>query len=328
MKIVSRLRFLAGSLLVAFFALVMTAGMAPAYYESDFEGLYASSGGEILTGQDGFYIPPGTDSVDWYAFTYAGNALGLPANPEGGDQFVGAIGPGSPTFARAQRDIIMDGSGVWTAKYDFACTYFGAPPSANNLGSFSLRSSDAANDFIHLFSWVDPNNPVAFNAYYLAYNAAGTQFSQPGESPGPEWSNLELNHWYRAWTKFDLATNRIVEVGIRDLDTGQEAVVAPSEWYLEGGAGGGVGNPISFRFFAGGSVPENVTAFDNTYITEMPMLGACCLADGTCIFTTMEECEGMGGVEYLPGTSCDPNPCVVIPVEQTTWGKIKARFQE
>ena len=64
-------------------ALALVAGQpATAQYTSDFEGsLYTgSAAGDILTGQDGFYIPvPG--SYDGLVYTYAGNALGLPANP-------------------------------------------------------------------------------------------------------------------------------------------------------------------------------------------------------------------------------------------------------
>lgn len=252
---------------------IATTSAALEIYQSGFENLSGSPSGIGLEGQDQFYIPPGTDSVDWMVYTYQNNVLGVPQNPDGGTRFVAGEGPGSPTFARAQRDVwIDDDLGTLTAMYDFLAQYDGPAPGANNLGSFSLRTSDAANDYIHLFSWVDPANPTAFNAYYLAYNAGGTQFSQPGESPGGAWTNLALNRWYRAWTVMNLETNQILEVGIRDLETGIESVVEPAGWYLEGGAAGSSGVPINFRFFAGGGVPGNRVAFDNMnlYFDEEP----------------------------------------------------------
>jgi len=60
---------------------LLTACVASADYISDFEGLNASADGVVLTGQDGYYLPPGVESVDFWAFTYAGNALGLPRIP-------------------------------------------------------------------------------------------------------------------------------------------------------------------------------------------------------------------------------------------------------
>jgi hypothetical protein len=242
--------------------------VASASYESDFDDLNGSPSGVVLTGQDGYYLPAGTTSTDFLVYTYVDNALGIVQNPEGGTQFVGGTGPGSPTFARAQRDVDFgDGTETWLMTYDFACLYTGTGPSAQNIGSVSVMSSVVPDiDYIHLFSWVDPNDPVSFNAFYMAYDAAGNQFPQPGASPGPEWEGLEVNHWYRGWIMLELASNRIVEVGIVDLETGVEAVFGPADWYLEGGAAGGVGPPISFRFFAGGGVPGNVAVFDNMSI--------------------------------------------------------------
>lgn len=86
--------------------------------------------------------------------------------------------------------------------------------------------------------------------------------------------------------------------------------------------------------------------------------GACCLEDGSCIITLASQCPGLflGGVcdpnpcpepgaccfdevcVLLPewacelegglwvGGPCDPNPCV-IPVEESTWGQIKANYR-
>jgi hypothetical protein len=239
-------------------------------YFSDFEGLAGSPDGTILTGQDAYYIPGGTDSVDWHVFTYAGNALGLPQNPDGGLQFVGGLGPGSPTFARAQRDVEYPNSGQVVIQYDFAGAWLGNGDGANNLGSFSAQPYPGAATYIHLMSWVDPIVPTNYNAFYLAYDASGTAHSQPGMSPGAAWESLDLYHWYRSYTVLDFESNRIVEVGIKDLDTGDESVFNPADWYMEGGEAGGLGLPTGFRFFAGGGVYGNSLGFDNMAIVPTP----------------------------------------------------------
>jgi hypothetical protein len=307
---------------------VLIAGVAAAQYQNDFESLSASPAGVILTGQDAFYIPTGTTSVDFYAYTYAGNALGVPQNPQGGNQFVGGQGPGDgTTYARAQRDVNFGvGYGVWTITYDFCAGTLQPAPSSNNLGSFSIRYDDLNVHEIHLLSWVDPNNPTTYNAFYLKYDASGIQDAQPGTSPGPSWANLPVNHWFRAWTTLDLDQNLITQVGIIDLETMQQNVFNPTGWYLVGGAAGAPGPPLNFRFFAGGgSTPGNFTAWDNMSIAEAgTVTGACCLSDGTCIITTSDQCQGQFMGE---GVLCEPNPCPPVPVEATSWGTIKNSYR-
>jgi hypothetical protein len=246
--------------------MVLLGGLAPARaeYITGFEDLDASPAGVILTGQDGYYIPPGTISTDFLAFTYMDNALGLPENPTGGEQFIGGTGLGDGSFARAQRDMDFSDGSVWYLAYDFAAVYLGTGESANNIGSFSLRNETAAvTHYIHLMSWVDPLNPTSYNAFYMPYDAGGAQFPQPGGSPGFMWEGLQLGHWYRAWTKIDLDANMIIEVGIMDLGTGGEEAYEPTDWYLEGGSAGGSAAPMSLRFFAGGGLFGNSMGFDN-----------------------------------------------------------------
>lgn len=252
---------------------------AYADYITGFEDINASPDGVPLTGQDGFYIPDGTDSIDYLAYTYAGNALGLPANPLGGDQFVAGTGPGGTTFARGQRDVEY-GSGTWTITYDFAGAFLGEGASANNIGSFSTQVFPGESTYIHLMSWVDPNAPVNYNAFFLAYDAGGTLFAQPGTSPGPEWEGLDLNRWYRHETVLDFDTNRIIEVSILDLETQQGATFNPADWYLEGGEAGGMPLPTGFRFFGGGGVEGNALAFDNFGLVPEPTTAFLLIAGG------------------------------------------------
>lgn len=56
-----------------------------------------------------------------------------------------------------------------------------------------------------------------------------------------------------------------------------------------------------------------------------PAEWACCLPDGTCIIATEAACLAVQGVWFVDRT-CDPYPCV-IPVEETTWGQIKANYR-
>ena len=56
-----------------------------------------------------------------------------------------------------------------------------------------------------------------------------------------------------------------------------------------------------------------------------PTLGACCLADGSCVMTEQAQCTGQfQGV----GTICDPNPCPgPVPTERLSWGRVKALYK-
>lgn len=314
-------------LLLATLLVLLTAPLAFAQYSQDFEGLVGSPTGVILTGQDFFYLPAG--SADFLVYTYAGNVLGVPQNPEGDVQFAAGTGPGGTVFARAQRDVEFGaGVGIWKMQYDVCCVYSGQPPSANNLGSFSIRYDDANVHNIHLFSWVDPNVPTTWQAFYLAYDVTGLQFAQPGESPGAAWESLELNHWYRFWTTVDLDLNTIVEVGVTDLVTMATNTFAPTDWYLVGGGGGAFGPPQNFRLFGGGSVAGNSTCWDNVEIQEAVVgSGACCFADGSCRVTTETECMAAGGTQFIVGGVCDPNPCPPVPTQNTTWGRVKDTFR-
>lgn len=248
-------------------AMLMLCQAASAQYASGFETINASPAGTVLTGQDNYYLPEGVSNVDWYAYTYAGNALSIVQNPCGGAQFVGGTGPGDGTFyARAQRDMTW-GTGVWTVVYDATPQYLGNPPASDNLGSFSTQPFPGSASYIQLFNWFDLNTADAWNAPYISYDAAGTQYQPPYPIAGPAWENHALNHWFRFRTTIDFDLNRIVEVSITDLETGDSATENPTDWYLEGGDPPGTGTPTGFRFFAGGgSVAGNTVVFDNIII--------------------------------------------------------------
>lgn len=60
---------------------------------------------------------------------------------------------------------------------------------------------------------------------------------------------------------------------------------------------------------------------------QPPPLGACCFVDGSCIVLTEAECAGQQGDWLGPDTGCDPNPCPIVPVETSSWGRIKAVYR-
>ena len=275
--------------LASFLSLAAVAGLAAsaqAQYDTDFEAVTASAAGDILTGQDGYYIPAGTTSVDFLAYTYAGNPLSIPANPDGGDQFIAGEGPAGGAFARAQRDITWP-SGTVKVTYDVCAAYTdpGAVDPANNVGSFSMQPSSGAASVIYLMSWTDPVART-WQHGYLSYDAAGTRLGSPGLIPGPEWATLPLLGWYRISTTIDFDANQLTESSITDLATGATTTVPLVDAYLEGGAAGGSPMPTGFRFFGGGSVAGNVTAWDNLTIEQ---IDAGCYAD----------CDGNGILDFF-----------------------------
>jgi hypothetical protein len=257
-------------------ALTLAVGQsATAQYFSDFESpLYSgSAGGTVITGQDGFYIPV-PDSQDGLVYLYAGNALGLPQNPFGGNQFAGVTGgdTGLPQpFARAQRDMPYgDGTGIWTVSFDIAATYVGDLPSADNIGSFSTQVFPDQATFIALARWSDPNTAANWNADYVWFDAGGTQLIEQVADPG--FQNLAIDHWYRWSTTFSLDTSEILQVSITDLTTNQTSTNNPLDRYLWGGAGGAP-TPTGFRLFGGTNVAGaagNTLAFDNINIVPSP----------------------------------------------------------
>ncbi|MDM7915272.1 MAG: hypothetical protein ACE15D_13645 [Candidatus Eisenbacteria bacterium] len=57
-----------------------------------------------------------------------------------------------------------------------------------------------------------------------------------------------------------------------------------------------------------------------------PPIGACCLGED-CQVMTEGGCWMAEGDFQGPDTDCDPNPCIVIAVEEKSWGNVKAMFR-
>ncbi len=55
--------------------------------------------------------------------------------------------------------------------------------------------------------------------------------------------------------------------------------------------------------------------------------GACCFSTGTCQVTGEAGCLQNGGIYYGDGIPCEPNPCPLVPVDETSWGRIKSDYR-
>ncbi len=263
---------------------LVLAAAAQAQYSSNFETPYAgSAAGTALTGSP-VAVPPGSPSLGqfgWYnpsssgtgqnVYTYTGNALGLVANPTGGDQFIGGTSAGGSAFPRGQVNTTFS-AGLWTISYDFAANWLGEGSSAANLSSFSLQhdtiSAGSFRQFIALNNFMNVSNPaLGWKAEYNVFNAAGG--STPNQSPGAAWTNLTNNNWYRQSTTFNLTTNEITSLTIENLMGGGINSVNLEGWFMTGGSASTLALPSGVRFFVGGAA-GNTMGWDNLDIIPAP----------------------------------------------------------
>ncbi|MDQ2985949.1 MAG: PEP-CTERM sorting domain-containing protein [Armatimonadota bacterium] len=252
-------------------ALSALATMAASALAIDFENppYNGSAGGTLLTGQDGWYQPV-AGSVEWNVFTYAGNTMGVVANPGGGGaQFAGGISAGA-TFARAQKDFAWDANTAYTMSYDVNHQYLGQLPTAQNLGSWSLQPSATARFFQDLHTWDDVSTAASWSLVFNAFDSTG--LATNALSAGVEWTGLQVNHWYRMEHTFSFATNQVLSTSITDLHTNTTTSFAPAGWYLAGGSAPTQPMPTAYRFFAGGAA-GNAFAVDNSNIAVVPEPG-------------------------------------------------------
>jgi len=259
------LRLAVSGLLLCGGAAVAGSSFFTGFEAPDYNG---SAAGVAVTGQQGWYND--ASSTDQFVFTYDGNALGIPANPFGQDQFLGAqvVQPGDSP--RAQIDFDFSGGTIWAITYDIAHGFNGTPPAVNDLARFTLQPAATARYFIALSTWSNPETADHWDANYVVFNSDGSLVDLPGLSPGPAWRNLAINHWYRQTVYFCFDTNDILTVSITDLQTGNTTVVNPEGWYLTGGLVSQPPRPTALRFFVGGNTSTgNVGAWDNLEIDRV-----------------------------------------------------------
>lgn len=252
-------------------------------YTTDFESLTASAAGTIITGQDGYYIPV-AGSLDGLVVTYAGNTLGVPANPNGGNNFYAGISQLTNIFARAQRPVTLPANGIVRVEFDMLCNYMGTGTPANNIGSFSLQPSATATYPNLLARWpVGTVFPAAtFDADIVTGPGAGVQ----GPIGDPAFQALPVNVWHRWGCTFDLNAGTYVSFSITNGSTNTTThFTAPAGLLLPNP---GTTPLTDFRFFTGGS--ENLFALDNFTMTY----GATYAPFGS-------GCAGSTGVPTLTG---------------------------
>ena len=250
-----------------------------AQFSDNFETETGSTAGTALTagfgggGQNGWYNPV-SGSVDGSVYKYAGNALGLSTNPNGGNQFLGEQVTTLNGTVRAQHNVTFSG-GVYTLAFDFNGDFTGNLPTSDNLGSVSLQPSATADYFQTIYQW-GSNTATAsgFNANIGHWTSAGGTGGAgiAFDSPGTAWTNLSLNHWYHQTVSWSFTTGLITDTTLQDLTAGGGLNdFQPTGWYLSGGANDTLGQalPTDVRFFASGGAGD-IMGYDNLNVAPAP----------------------------------------------------------
>jgi hypothetical protein len=273
----------------------------------------ASAAGTLLTGQQGWYLPAVAGSVDFYAYTYAGNSLLVPPNPNGGTQFIARAAGDTNNLGRAQQTVDFSAGGQWTISWDTLGMFNGTLPTADNLGSFSLQPSTTANYFQQIMQWgANTATATLYNINYGTWTSAGgTSANITFSSPGAAWTNIPVSHWIHQSTTFDFAANQILSVSIQDLTAGTPATtqdVTAMGWYLSGGLNNVLAQPLptDIRVFAGsGGIAGNISAWDNINVARVRHCGT---ADFNCDGSIGTDADIESFFACLSGT-CPPPPC-------------------
>lgn len=226
-----------------------------AQYHQNMETLTASPTGSILTGQDGFYIPT-AGGYDGNVYTYAGNPLGVPVNPNGGANFYAGVSTAvSPYYVREQHPLTLPSS-VIHIECDMLCNYIGTGTASQYAGSVSLQDSTASRFSNMLCSW-NTATPVLTWDCFLQSGAAIVAIGDPA------FAGLATNVWHHWGITIDLTNELYVDFTITNGATNVTTHYVPTTPMPLGNAGLNYPNPTGFRFFTGGTTGDNVFAIDN-----------------------------------------------------------------
>jgi len=247
-------------------------------FSTDFEAFLASPTGTPSAGQGGFYIPPVAGSLDGAIFTYVGNSLGIPPNPNGGANFY--CGVGTTGQVRAQHNVTVPINCHCHVSFDVLCNYNGAaaaPP--NNLASVSLQPSATSAYFNMLARWpvgaVTP--PTTWDAdAVFGPTAAGTVTAMG--TLDPAFSGLAVNVWHTWGCKIDLAAGVYLNFRITNGVTNVTTIYTPLIPVPLPGTVAPTTVVTDFRLFTGNI--GNVFAVDNfliSYAATFDTFGAGCL---------------------------------------------------
>ncbi len=283
-----------------------------------------SPGGSLITGVDGWYVPPLANTAPGYVYTYTGNTPGLIAHPAGGQQFEAGFS-GNGMFARAQHDLNFSSGGTWMVEFDAAVRWMGPLPAGDFIGSWSLQDSTVHRTFIAIMGWGQiamgpapfaPNHTATATNWHqgIGYYTAAAPTTASYATPSPSWRNLLVNTWYRVRIKWSFDTNTVLECGIQNLTGGgpmEITDVSANGWHLRGGPASPFPLPTGIRLFAGNNAlvltPANLCAFDNVKVWKVCYPdcntdGSLTIADFGCFQTKFvqqdpyADCNGVGGL--------------------------------
>lgn len=247
--------------------LAIAGSVAAQGYITDFETFAASPLGTPMSGQDGFYIPAVTGSIDGTMLTYAGNPHLVPVNPfGGGNNFWAGVSQGGTAFARSQRALTLP-TGKIRIEYDVCCTYTGTVLPTNNIGSFSFQPSTNAIYVNLLAAW-----PTTVTLPPTTWDANVVTRGVPPATvttvlPDPAFQNLPVGVWHHWGVTVDLIAGTHDEFTITNGVTFVTTHYVPATPLLLPIAPGVPAPlPTDFRLFGGGGL-GNVFAVDNLQIT-------------------------------------------------------------
>ena len=103
-----------------------------------------------------------------------------------------------------------------------------------------------------------------------------------------------------------------------DINANYTLTEYPSQWTLytvtlSGLPAGGVSGRLAFRYFVEGGGPlganSDYIGIDQVVYDMSGAVGACCLADGSCLVATATSCSALGGVYSGNGSTCGTANC-------------------
>lgn len=259
-------------------AAVAAVAVCNAQFSDNFESQTASAGGTAMNGQNGWYIGPVAGSLDGFAYTYAGNTLGMASNATGGSKFAGAPSVNAATPVRMQHAVNLTNTGTWQLAVDFNFNFSGVGPVANNLGSISLQPSTTNNAFQTLYAYNNneiSGTPTSYRALFGFAPAAGGALTLETDPGDPNWDHLTFNHWYHQTLTWNAATNQITQTTLTDMTAGGPTfTLSPTTWFLTGGQNNVLGQSLATDvrlFISGGNANStNLGGYDNLSISQVP----------------------------------------------------------
>jgi hypothetical protein len=232
--------------------------------------------GTTVSGQNGWTTPTGAASV----YTYSTNALGFPANPTGGTQFLGATAPDSNTVDRARQSLDLSTSNLWQFNYDIIASVVGTADNTNifnfaNIPILDNGSGSATGGVFlgQLLIWDSSTSNATFTYELEGANSSNNAafFATPGGTSSAL-NHLQQNHWYTIGLTLDLTNNTLVSESITDITAAgpTNTYGSPTNFFFDGGQGGHLGT-TQFGLTALGGLTNSIddVGIDNISFTNV-----------------------------------------------------------